>query len=369
MHDLRIILKLPWEDLCAWRAIRIFGAMHDLSRGRIVVTGGAGLIGSAVLWALNRRGLDDVLIVDRLDTSEKWKHLVPLRFADYLDADEFERYTATGRSFGDVRTVIHLGACSSTTETDAGFLLRNNYEYTKRLALWTVGEEARFIYASSAATYGGLEAELSDEADLHSLRPLNGYAYSKHLFDLYSARTGLDQKICGLKFFNVFGPNEDHKGEMRSLVHKAFAQIRESGRVRLFKSYRPEYRDGEQQRDFIYIKDAVDMTLFLTECGANGLFNVGSGTPHTWLELVAPIFHALELPQRVEFVEMPPQLRDKYQYYTCATVSKLRTAGYDRPATPLADAVTDYVINYLIPQRPLEIADPPVASPLKAMSP
>ena len=241
--------------------------MHDLSRGRIVVTGGAGLIGSAVLWALNRRGLDDVLIVDRLDTSEKWKHLVPLRFADYLDADEFERYTATGRSFGDVRTVIHLGACSSTTETDAGFLLRNNYEYTKRLALWTVGEEARFIYASSAATYGGLEAELSDEADLHSLRPLNGYAYSKHLFDLYSARTGLDQKICGLKYFNVFGPNEDHKGEMRSLVHKAFAQIRESGRVRLFKSYRPEYRDGEQQRDFIYIKDAVEMTLFLTECG------------------------------------------------------------------------------------------------------
>ncbi|HEX3670754.1 MAG TPA: ADP-glyceromanno-heptose 6-epimerase [Candidatus Cybelea sp.] len=343
--------------------------MHDLSRGRLIITGGAGLIGSAVLWALNRRGIDDVLIVDRLDASEKWKHLVPLRFTDYVDADEFERATESGRTLGDVRTVIHLGACSSTTETDVDFLLKNNYEYTKHVARWAVQEDARFVYASSAATYGGLEAKLSDEADLHSLRPLNAYAYSKQLFDLYAARTGLDQKICGLKYFNVFGPNEDHKGDMRSVVQKAFEQIRESGSVRLFKSYRPQYRDGEQQRDFIYVKDAVEMTLYLAESGANGLYNVGTGTAHTWLELVAPIFRALELPERIDFVEMPCHLRDKYQYYTCARMERLNAAGYNHPITPLADAVTDYVTNYLVPQRLLELSDAPVAAPLKVLSP
>ena len=342
--------------------------MHDLSCGRIVVTGGAGLIGSAIVWLLNRRGLDDILVVDRLDASEKWKHLVPLRFADYLDADELERRTAAGRGLGDVRTIFHLGACSSTTENDAAFLLRNNYEYTKHLALWAIDQDARFVYASSAATYGALEAELSDEADLHTLRPLNAYAYSKHLFDLYAQRTGLDQKACGLKYFNVFGPNEDHKGEMRSLVQKAYEQILERGSVRLFKSYRAEYRDGEQQRDFIYVKDAAEMTLHLAESGATGLFNIGSGTAHTWLQLVRPIFHALELPERIDFVEMPPALRGKYQYYTRARTARLYATGYDRRMTPLRDAVTDYVVNYLVPQRPLEPSDPPVTAPLNAVS-
>lgn len=342
--------------------------MHDLSCGRIVVTGGAGLIGSAIVWLLNRRGLDDILVVDRLDASEKWKHLVPLRFADYLDADELERRTAAGRGLGDVRTIFHLGACSSTTENDAAFLLRNNYEYTKHLALWAIDQDARFVYASSAATYGALEAELSDEADLHTLRPLNAYAYSKHLFDLYAQRTGLDQKACGLKYFNVFGPNEDHKGEMRSLVQKAYEQILERGSVRLFKSYRAEYRDGEQQRDFIYVKDAAEMTLHLAESGATGLFNIGSGTAHTWLQLVRPIFHALELPECIDFVEMPPALRGKYQYYTRARTARLYATGYDRRFTPLRDAVTDYVVNYLVPQRPLEPSDPPVTAPLNAVS-
>ena len=336
--------------------------MHDLNRGKIVVTGGAGLIGSALIWALNRRGLDEILVVDRLDASEKWKHLVPLRFGDYLDADDFGCALAAGRSFGDVRTIFHLGACSSTTETDAAYLLRNNYQYSKDLALWSASHEARFVYASSAATYGALEADLSDEADLHDLRPLNAYAYSKQLFDLYASRTGLDQTICGLKYFNVFGPNEDHKGEMRSIVQKAFEQIRDSGSVRLFKSYRPEYRDGEQQRDFLYVKDAAEMTLHAAESGEAGLFNVGSGIPHTWLELVKPIFAALEVPERIEFIEMPPQLRGKYQYYTCARMDRLRASGYDHPVTPLAAAVTDYVTNYLVPQRPLELADAPLSA-------
>jgi ADP-L-glycero-D-manno-heptose 6-epimerase len=328
--------------------------MHELDRGTIVVTGGAGLIGSALIWALNRRGIDDILVVDRLDTSEKWKHLVPLRFADLLDADDFERRTLDGDDFGDVRTVFHLGACSSTTETDADFLLRNNYEYTKNLAAWSGANDVRFVYASSAATYGGLEDDLSDEADLRSLRPLNMYAYSKQLFDLFAHRTGLDRSICGIKYFNVFGPNEDHKGEMRSIVHKAFEQIRSSGSVRLFKSYRPEFRDGEQRRDFIYVKDAVEITLHLAQAEANGIYNAGSGKAQTWLDLVRPIFHALELPERIDFIEMPEHLRGKYQYSTCARTDRLRATGYDRSPTPLNEAVADYVINYLVPQRCLD---------------
>ncbi|HEY6485127.1 MAG TPA: ADP-glyceromanno-heptose 6-epimerase [Candidatus Cybelea sp.] len=339
-----------------------------MEQSRIVVTGGAGLIGSALIWALNRRGIEDILVVDRLDSSEKWKHLVPLRFADYLDADDFADRIAAGQSFGDVGAVFHLGACSSTTESDAGYLLRNNYEYTKNLAHWALENRARFVYASSAATYGSVEAILSDEADLHTLRPLNAYGYSKHLFDLYARRTRLADRICGLKYFNVFGPNEDHKGEMRSIVQKAYEQIQAAGSVRLFKSHRPEYRDGEQQRDFIYVKDVVDMTLHLAEANAAGLYNVGSGTPHTWLHLVRPIFHALEMPERIEFIEMPQHLRGKYQYYTCANVERLRATGYDRPVTPLGDAVTDYVTNYLVKGRPLEISDAPVAAPLKAPS-
>jgi ADP-L-glycero-D-manno-heptose 6-epimerase len=331
--------------------------MTDLSSRRLVVTGGAGFIGSALVWALNRRGIDDILIVDRLDETEKWKHLVPLRFADYVDADDFLARALDGDDFGDVGTIVHLGACSSTTETDSDYLMRNNFEYTKQLALWAVDNAARFVYASSAATYGARETDLSDRLDLRDLRPLNMYAYSKHLFDLYAARTGLDSAICGIKYFNVFGPNEDHKGNMRSLVHKAFEQIRDGGTVSLFKSYRPEFADGEQRRDFVYVKDAVDMTLFLTESDASGLYNVGSGRAQTWLELVRPIFAALGRDEKIEFVEMPDQLRPKYQYSTCARMESLREAGYAKTPASLSDAVTDYVRHYLIPGKSLDPAD------------
>lgn len=333
--------------------------MHDIARGPIVVTGGAGLIGSAFIWLLNRRGFDDIIVVDRLDRSEKWKHLVPLRFTDYVDADDFaDAVSDHPHHFGAVGTVVHLGACSATTETDADFLMRNNYEYTKTLAHWAVDEGARFVYASSAATYGSLEDGLRDDMPLRDLRPLNMYAYSKHLFDLYAARTGLAKHIAGLKYFNVFGPNEDHKAEMRSVVLKAFEQIRTTGGVSLFKSYRPDFEDGEQQRDFIYVKDAVDMTLFVAESDLHGIVNIGSGGPHTWLELVRPIFRALNVPERIEFIDMPEQLRGKYQYSTCAAIERLRAHGYDRTITPLASAVTDYVSSYLVPGRMLDPNQP-----------
>jgi ADP-L-glycero-D-manno-heptose 6-epimerase len=331
------------------------------------VTGGAGLIGSAVIWLLNRRGVDDVLVVDRLDTSEKWKHLVPLRFADYVDADDFADLVSERRDyFGTVATVFHLGACSSTTETDSAYLAANNYEYTKTLAHWALDLGTRFVYASSAATYGSLEDDLSDEADVQKLRPLNMYAYSKQLFDLYAKRNGLFDRIVGLKYFNVFGPNEDHKGDMRSVVFKACEQIRAGGSVRLFKSYRRDYLDGEQRRDFIYVKDAVAMTLHAAQSELTGIVNVGSGIAQTWLQLVRPIFSALALPERIEFIEMPETLRNKYQYSTCARMNRLRSSGYTAEVTPLDAAVHDYVANYLVPERPLDPSDPELSLVLTA---
>ena len=328
----------------------------DFTQSRILVTGGAGFIGSALVWDLNQRGVNDILVADFLGSDEKWRNLVPLNFNDYLEADDLLRRIEAGDpAFDDVELVFHLGACSATTERDAAYLVRNNFEYTKTLARWALAHDARFVYASSAATYGNGEAGMSDlEMDLGVFRPLNMYGYSKHLFDVYAARHGFLDGIVGLKYFNVYGPNEDHKGEMRSLVHKAYRQIMETGSVRLFKSHRPDYRDGEQTRDFLYVKDAVNLTLELAETPtAGGLFNVGSGQAHTWVQLATAIFEALDLPPRIEFIDMPEALRGKYQYHTQADLTKLR--GYCKTVnlTPLRDAVADYVRNYLVPERRL----------------
>ena len=233
--------------------------MTDLSKGRILVTGGAGFIGSALIWELNRRGLTNILVTDVLGRDEKWKNLVPLQFADYLEADELLKRLD---SMQDLKAIFHLGACSSTTETDASYLIRNNFEYTKNLAAFALEGERRFVYASSAATYGEDAKEVPETRALSTLRPLNMYGFSKHLFDKYAERSGILQHITGLKYFNVFGPNEYHKGDMRSVVHKAFGQIQENGAVKLFKSYRPEYPNGGQCRDFLYVKDAVAATIF-----------------------------------------------------------------------------------------------------------
>lgn len=324
-------------------------------KGRVVVTGGAGFIGSAVVAGLNAAGVEDILVVDRLDTTDKWMNLRALRFRDYVEADVFRAGVAAGR-WGRPAVVFHLGANSATTERDAGHLMDNNFAFTKEVARWAVGYSARFVYASSAATYGGGEAGLEDRDDaehLARLRPLNAYGYSKHLLDCWARREGLLERVVGLKYFNVFGPNEAHKGEMRSLVHKAFGQIQATGVVRLFRSHRPDFRDGEQRRDFLYVKDAVAATLHFAAGGvrAAGLFNVGSGTARTWLDLAQAIFAALGREPRIEFVDMPVELRDRYQYHTCADVTKLRASGYVARFTPLEDAVKDYVQQYLLPGR------------------
>jgi ADP-L-glycero-D-manno-heptose 6-epimerase len=323
--------------------------MAKLSDGLILVTGGAGFIGSALIWELNRRGLRNILVSDILGRDEKWKNLVALQFADYLEADELQKRLAVSHgSLGAIKTIFHLGACSATTEMDATYLIRNNFEYTKTLAHFALANHSRFVYASSAATYGALEEAVPESVPLASLRPLNMYGYSKHLFDSYAERAGILPQITGVKYFNIYGPNEHHKGEMRSVVHKAFQQVQNTGQIILFKSYRPDYRDGEQRRDFLYVKDAVAATIFLAErVNGGGLFNVGSGTPHTWVELAQALFKALDREPRIEFVDMPETLRPKYQYFTKADVAKLRAVGFTQPFTSLEDAVADYVRNYL----------------------
>ena len=327
--------------------------------GRILVTGGAGFIGSALIWALNGRGLTDIVVTDLLGSDEKWRNLTPLRFADYVEADRFRATLARDPdAFGRFSAVFHLGACSATTERNASYLADNNFTVTKELAAWSLARGSRFVYASSAATYGDGAQGMDDrDANLARLRPLNMYGYSKHLFDLHAQREGWLSRIVGVKYFNVFGPNEDHKGEMRSLVNKAYRQITDTGKVQLFRSHRPDFRDGEQMRDFLYVKDAVEMTLHFASEGAGsragGLFNLGSGEANTWLTLASSIFAALGKEPQIEFIDMPEALRGKYQYYIKADVGKLRASGFSKPVTPLANAVGDYVRNYLSRDRRL----------------
>lgn len=329
----------------------------DFSGSRVLVTGGAGFIGSALVWALNRRGCEDIVVCDILGTNEKWRNLTPLRFADYVEADSLLPRLQSG-ALGKFDLVLHMGACSSTTERDATYLIRNNYEFTRDLAAWSLAKKARFVYASSAATYGDGSAGMDDGDDkLDSLRPLNMYGYSKQLFDSYAKRAGFLKRIVGLKYFNIYGPNEDHKADMRSLVHKSFAQVKNEGVIRLFKSYRPDYKDGEQKRDFLYVKDAVAMTLHLAaNKRAGGLFNIGSGAARTWIDLANSVFAALGKKPKIEFIEMPETIRDKYQYFTQADISKLRAAGYREKITSLENAAADYVQNYLEPDKRLEPA-------------
>ncbi len=319
-----------------------------------IVTGGSGLIGSALVWELNRSGVDDILIVDHLGLSDKWKNLAPLRFRDYLEKEDFlERLKQ--RAFGStIAGILHMGACSATTERDASYLIHNNFEYTKALAEYALTANIRFVYASSCATYGdGSHGYVDDESRIEELRPLNMYGYSKQMFDLWAKRRGCLGRIAGCKFSNVYGPNEDHKGEMRSVVRRAFEQISAEGKMRLFRSHRPEYADGEQMRDFLYVKDAARMVVRLFHSGAGGIYNIGSGRAETWNALARAAFAALNKPAVIEYIDMPESLRDRYQYYTKAEMAKYRALGDEAEATSLEESVADYIRNYLVPGRHL----------------
>lgn len=314
----------------------------------IIVTGAAGFIGRNTVAELNARGVTKLILVDQLGTEEKWRNLAGLEFEDLISPDAFLSRVESGRAPAS-EVIIHLGACSATTERNADFLLENNYRYTRRLCEWAMGQRARFVYASSAATYGDGAQGYSDAEDhLGLLRPLNMYGQSKHMFDVWARQRGLFSQIVGLKYFNVFGPFEEHKADMRSLVHKAYGQIQARGWIELFESDRPDYAHGEQKRDFIYVRDAVDVTLHFAEHRAtSGLFNCGTGQARTWLDLARALFSAMGRAPDIRFIPMPEVLRGKYQYFTQADVAKLRAGGYLKPFTPLEDAVRDYVVRHL----------------------
>ena len=318
-----------------------------------LVTGGAGLIGSAMIWHMNRLGIDDILIVDHLGTSDKWKNLNALRYTDYMEKDTFREKLAAGEfDSAAIEGIFHFGACSATTERDATYLVHNNFEATKELALFAVKRGIRMIYASSCATYGdGSLGYVDDDNAIEALRPLNMYGYSKQMFDLWAKYHFLLSSITGVKFTNVYGPNELHKGSMRSMVCRAYEQIRDTGKVRLFKSDRPDYADGEQKRDFIYVKDAVNMVWHLLKNNCHGIYNIGSGRAETWNSLVAAVFKAMGKEENIEYIDMPDHLKGKYQYYTCADMEKMRASGYTEKVTSLEDAIRDYICNYISRER------------------
>ncbi len=318
----------------------------------IVLTGGAGFIGSGVVRYLNEMGMNNLLIVDELRQTEKWKNLVGKRFVDVISKSQLFDWLEGRESL--IEAFIHLGACSDTMETDASYLLENNYRYSVRLAEYALKHNQRFIYASSAATYGdGAKGFVDNVSQLYELQPLNMYGFSKQLFDQWAFNEGVLDKLVGLKYFNVFGPNEAHKGRMASAITRMVPQILKGEKVCLFKSTnRALFDDGEQKRDFIYVKDAVRMTCAFLTNDAGGIYNIGSGRASTWNELAYAVFQALDRSPQIEYIDMPSELVNKYQNYSRADMTK--TAQVLRESTQcmsLEDSVSDYVRNYLLPGK------------------
>ncbi len=321
----------------------------------IIVTGGAGFIGSVLVRELNLKGHRDILIVDRLGSDEKWKNLRGLQYIDYLHADEM--FSLEEEVWDGVSAIYHMGACSSTTERDMDFLWENNVSFSRSLFQIATIKNIPIAYASSAATYGdGEDGYNDDHLKLSELNPLNGYGWSKQVVDQWV----LEQEDhpdywFGLKFFNVFGPNEYHKEEMRSLVHKAYGQILESGEVKLFKSHRSDFKDGEQLRDFVYVKDVVRAMLMLMEHkvpGSSGIYNMGTGKCRSFLDLVRATFKAMDKEENIKFIDMPESIRDQYQYYTKADMTKFSQVFPEFSFTSLEDSVKDYVTKHLMAKNP-----------------
>lgn len=315
----------------------------------IVITGGAGFIGSALLWQLNSIGLDEILVVDNLDSSSKWQNLVKRKYVDYMHRDRFIALARQNALPFFPSAIVHLGACSSTTETDADFLMENNFHYSRDLCSYALDHGIRFINASSAATYGNGSLGFSTDIEVVAkLRPLNMYGYSKQLFDLWILRENLMDEVVSLKFFNVYGPNEYHKGSMQSVVVKAFRQIGETGRLSLFASNDPKIADGCQRRDFVYVKDCVSLLAWLLQNpDVNGIHNVGTGNARTFKSLGEAVFQAMCKPVAIDYRPMPSELSGKYQNYTCADMGWLKDRHYPHQFATLEEGVSDYVRNYL----------------------
>jgi ADP-L-glycero-D-manno-heptose 6-epimerase len=322
----------------------------------IIVTGGAGFIGSALVWKLNQQGRTDILVVDRMGQGAKWKNLSKRRFAGILHKDEFLPWLMGEGSRTHIEAIFHLGASSATTETDVDYLVKNNLNYSVKLWNFCADGGIPFIYASSAATYGdGTHGFSDDSALIPQLRALNPYGFSKQKFDDIVIRQEREPAFwAGLKFFNVYGPQEYHKGAQSSVLCQWIPQVKETGRVRLFKSYKPEYEHGGQLRDFVYIKDVVDVMWHLFQDGGrkakSDIYNVGCGKARSFVDLARAMFQAMPgTHEDIEFIEMPEGLKSQYQYFTEASLDKLRhDAGYTQSFTSLEDGVKDYVTQYLL---------------------
>lgn len=318
----------------------------------IVVTGGAGFIGSGVIRHLNDNNINNIVVVDELGETGKWKNLVGKRVLDVIDKGVFFEWLRGKENI--IEAFIHLGACTSTVETNASYLLENNYHFSVRLAEYALTNNQRFIYASSAATYGDGSLGFSDdESQLERLAPLNIYGFSKHLFDLWLKNNDVLNKVVGLKYFNVFGPNEGHKGRMASAITHILPTARKEGFIRLFKSSSPsEFSDGEQKRDFIYVKDVARMTCAFLENDAAGLYNIGRGVAGSWNEVARAVFKAIGMPINIQYIDMPGDLVGKYQNYTCADMQKTTSVLKDKAVCmSLEDAIIEYIRDYLNPGK------------------
>ena len=313
----------------------------------LVLTGGAGFIGSCLLKKLNDEGISEIIVVDRLGEGDKWKNLVGKKFARFIHKDNFLEQLPDSGMEESLEAIIHIGACSTTTERDADYMFENNLNYSIELATYAAENNIRFIYASSAATYGDGSNGYSED-NSEELRPLNVYGLSKHLFDRWVIDHELETTFTGLKFFNVFGPNEYHKGEMASMIYKSYLQIENLGKVRLFKSNNRDFKDGEQKRDFIYVKDAVEVLWkILTLNKFTGIYNLGTGKARTWNDLVNAVYHALGKKPTIEYVDMPDDLTGQYQNFTQADMKKLNRSKAKFKFTSLEDGIEDYVKHYL----------------------
>lgn len=312
---------------------------------KAVVTGGAGFIGSALIWKLNQKGITDIIVVDVGDENKNSPNIANKNISEYIERDKFLELIKSNKLTNDIDLILHMGACADTTETDSAYLLKNNFLYSKELCEWSLKNDTRYLYASSAATYGAGELGYIDRDELTSrLKPLNEYGNSKQMFDLWVLENTLEDKITGFKFFNVYGPNEYHKKDMRSMVNKGYHQIKETGKLRLFKSYKPEYKDGQQERDFIYIKDVLDIIwYFIDDSSRCGIYNVGTGSARTWNDLANALFKAFNIESNIEYFDMPDKLKKQYQYFTQADLTKLKATGCDCKFTDIDDAVKDYV--------------------------
>ena len=310
----------------------------------IVLTGGAGFIGSCILARLNQKGQKEIIVVDHLNHPEKKENLKDKKFTQYLEKKDFLELAVQDKLDKRIELVIHMGACSSTVLQDRSYFEENNFQYSCRLAEWCLKHEAKFIYASSAATYGDGSGGYSDEdSATRRCQPLNFYGESKQKFDLWVLENKAVGRFVGLKFFNVFGPNEYHKEDMRSVIAKTYERAAREGAIGLFKSYKKEYKDGEQKRDFIYVKDAVDIVMyFIGNPRLAGIYNAGTGRARTWNDVAQALFRAVGKKPHIEYIGMPEVMRPRYQYFTQADVTKLRRAGYNRPFTELEEAVLDY---------------------------